>query len=1045
MAMRRGTFFIILLAAAIAVAACRVSARAGEPADGITFFEQKIRPLLISRCYECHATTSRMIKGELLLDSKAGWIRGGEGGPVLVPRKPEESRLIEAVRYEHELKMPPKGKLPQADIDALTQWVKIGAPDPRDAPAAAPEYKKGIDIEAGRKLWSLQPLNRAHPPAVKDPMWASGVIDRFILAKLEQKGIAPNAPVDQRKLIRRAYFDLHGLPPTPQEVDAFIADPDPAAYEKLVDRLLASPRYGERWASYWLDVARFGESDGFEHDYDRPHAYHYRDFVIRAVNDDLPYDQFVKWQLAGDEYGPDNPLAMMATGFLTAGVFPTQITEKEFESTRYNQLDDMVSTTGVAFLGLTIGCARCHDHKFDPIPSSDFYRMAATFTTAVRSDMELDLSTPQQRQGAQRAFEAKRAELAARVERFERDELPKRFQQYLASVKQTGGVKADAWMVLGVCDISTTGTRFTKLPDGSFLKAGGDTPAKDTYIFTARTDTTGITAIRVETLSHESLPKKGPGLAPNGNFVLGALEITAAPANGSTQPVELSVVKARATHEQNSGNLSVAATLDEDPKTGWAVDNGGIGKDQAAIFELDEPVGFPGGTVLTFRMRFEHPNKQHAIGRPRLSITTTAPPPPPVSTASAVGLVPQDIADVLRALARPESVESAQVEKAERWFLGTLPEYHKLHLDLATHEAAGPARNAVKVQVTSEGLPPVKNHADERGYPHFYPQTHVLRRGDPNQKVEPATQSFVQVLMRNGTTESRWQKPPPAGWRTSYRRRALAEWLTDAAYGAGALAARVAANRLWQHHIGRGIVATPSDFGTRGAPPTHPELLDHLASELIRNGWRLKPVHRQIMLSSVYRTASTFDAAKAAVDPDNLLLWRRPVRRLESEAIRDTLLAVSGMLDTTMYGPGTLDPASRRRSVYFTVKRSNLIPMMVVFDAPEALTPIADRATTTIAPQALLLMNNPQVREYARALAKRAAPTSATPTDEAVRSAYEITLSRPPTADDSSAAAAFIAGQAEVYVAAGRTEARELALADFCQALMCLNEFVYVD
>jgi hypothetical protein len=1034
---RLGTIVVVTLLASGA------AARGAEPADGVAFFEQKVRPLLVSRCYECHSSTAKKLKGNLLLDSRDGWSRGGEGGLVILPHKPAESRLIQAVRYEHELKMPPKGKLPQAEVDALVEWVKMGAPDPRVGPvAAAQPAKKGIDVEAGGKLWSLQPLSHPTPPAVKGAKWCRTLVDRFVLEKLEHKGIAPNPPVDRRKLIRRAYFDLHGLPPTPQEVEQFLADTSPDAYEKQIDRLLTSPRYGERWASYWLDVARFAESDGFEHDYDRPHAYHYRDFVIRALNDDLPYDQFVKWQLAGDEYEPDNPLAMMATGFLTAGVFPTQITEKEFESTRYNQLDDMVATTGVAFLGLTIGCARCHDHKFDPIPAADYYRLAATFTRAVRSDIELDLSTAQQRRDAMVAYEARRAELKAKAEAFERDELPRRFEQYLASVKQGGGVKAAPWAVLDVTDIKTGGTTFTKLPDGSLLKTGRDTPAIETYTFTARTDVTGITAIRLEALAHESLPKHGPGLAPNGNFVLGALEVTAAPVGGAAQSVELSVVKATATHQQNVGDLSVAATLDEDPKTGWAVDNGGIGKDQAAVFELDEPVGLPGGTVLTFRMRFEHPNKQHAIGRPRLSVTTDT-PVPPVRTASAADAPPPEIADIInRAITAPGS---AELDKARLWYLGTLPEYQKLRADLAAHEAAGPAKHAVKVQVTSEGLPPVKNHADERGYPHFYAQTYMLRRGDPNQKVEPASQSFLQVLMRNGAAASRWQSPPPPGARTSYRRRALAEWLTDVDSGAGALAARVAVNRLWQHHFGRGIVATPSDFGTRGAPPTHPELLDFLASELVKGGWRLKPLHRLILLSSAYQISGDYDPDKAAADPDNVLLWRRPQRRLEAEAVRDTMLSVSGLLDPATYGRGTLDPASRRRSVYFTVKRSNLIPMMVVFDAPEALTPIADRSTTTIAPQALLLMNNPQVREYAKALAKRCAPDAETPTEAAVRSAYQIAMSRPPTSGEQSEGVSFIGGQAKAYEASGQSEAKALALADFCQALMCLNEFVYVE
>jgi len=283
----------------------------------------------------------------------------------------------------------------------------------------------------------------------------------------------------------------------------------------------------------------------------------------------------------------------------------------------------------------------------------------------------------------------------------------------------------------------------------------------------------------------------------------------------------------------------------------------------------------------------------------------------------------------------------------------------------------------------------------------------------------------------HGKEPSHWQTQPPPGWRTSYRRRALAEWVTDVNDGAGALAARVMANRLWQHHVGRGIVATPSDFGTRGAPPTHPELLDYLASQLVDNGWRLKPLHRAIMLSSTYQAAGSYDPDKAAKDPDNVLLWRRPVRRLEAEAVRDTMLSVAGLLDATMYGPGTLDPASKRRSVYFTVKRSNLIPMMIVFDAPEALTPIAERSTTTIAPQALLLMNNPQVREYAKALARRVA--GSTP-EASARSAYEVALGRGPTANELADAVAYI-----------EADGKDQGLVDFCQALMCLNEFVYVD
>jgi hypothetical protein len=732
----------------------------------------------------------------------------------------------------------------------------------------------------------------------------------------------------------------------------------------------------------------------------------------------------------------------MATGFLTAGVFPTQITEKEFESTRYNQLDDMVGTTSVAFLGLTVGCARCHDHKFDPIPALDYYRMTATFTSAVRSDIDLDLATPQEKEKAKEEFEKRRGELAAAVAEFERTKLLEKFEAYVADLKKQGGKVSPAdWAVLDLEETRTGGMRFTKLADGSLLHVG-ETPAKDTYTFTARTDATKITALRLEALAHESLPKKGPGLAANGNFVLGSFDILAAPADGSAQPVELSVSSARATHQQDAGSLSVAATLDEDPVTGWAVD-GGIGKDQAAVFEFAQPVGFPGGTVFTFRLRFEHPSGQHAIGRPRLSVTTASPVPKKITGGN--DGPPVKVAETLGRLIEAEHIQPADVDGARKWFAATLPEYQQLRTALSTHEAAGPAKRVVKVQVTSEGLPPVKNHADDRGYPHRYPQTYYLRRGDPAQKGEVVTPSFLRILMRDGKDERSWTTSPPPSARTSYRRRSMAEWMTDPEHGAGHLAARVIVNRLWQHHMGRGIVTTPSDYGTRGTPPTHPELLDFLASELIRNGWRLKPIHKLILTSGAYAAGGEYDAAKAKVDPDNLLLWRRPVRRLESEAIRDAMLSAAGMLDTTMFGPGTLDPGSKRRSVYFKVKRSSLIPMMVVFDAPEPLTPVSERPTTTIAPQALLLMNNPQVREYAKALAKRAGGEGKADVAEAIASAYRMALGREATRQEVADSVAFIEVQAAAYKAAGQPDGSASALADLCQTLMCLNEFIYVD
>jgi mono/diheme cytochrome c family protein len=734
---RRSFLLLSLLALPLGVRAGETRPeRATADRDGLQFFEQHIRPLFVTHCYSCHSREAKKIRGGLLLDSREGWSKGGDSGPALVPGEPERSLLLHAVHYTDDLKMPPKGKLPDRDIELLTRWVRRGAPDPRAAPATpAP---RALGVEEGRRHWAFQPLRVTPAPPVADGSWCRTPVDRFVLAKLEAKGLRPNPVADRRTLVRRLYFDLLGLPPAPEEIEAFVRDPDPHAYEKLVQRLLASPHYGERWARHWMDVARFGESHGYEQDYDRPYAYPYRDFLIQALNANMPYDQFVRWQVAGDELAPDRPVALAATGFLGGGPFPTQLTEAEFESARYDELDDMAGTTGQAFLGLSVGCARCHDHKYDPIPTRDYYRLASTFTTTIRSEIDLTLRP-------------------------------------------------------------------------------GEKPAK--------------------------------------------------------------------------------------------------------------------------------------------------------------------------------------------------------------------------VQVTSEGFEHTKHHADERGFPHFYPQTYFLQRGDPNQKQGVATQGFLAVLERNGKDESFWRVPPPPGWkRTSFRRAALARWLTDADNGAGHLAARVVVNRLWQHHFGRGLVATPNDFGAQGEPPSHPELLDWLADDLIRHGWRLKRLHELLVTSAVYRQSGAFDEERARIDRDNRYQWRRTPRRLEAEAIRDAMLETAGLLDARMYGPGNLDPAMRRRSVYFFIKRSQLIPMMMLFDWPEHLTSIGARATTTVAPQALLFLNSPQCRQYGVGLANR---VLGLPAEAAVERAYQLAVGRSPEPIERQRALAFLN--------AGRTDERGRALVDFCQALLATNEFIYVD
>jgi mono/diheme cytochrome c family protein len=770
-------------------------------ARGQELFSKHVRAILIDNCLKCHGGAKTQ-KG-FDISTRESFLKGGDNGPVVELWNSKDSRLFDLISHKEMPYMPSKeDKLSDDKIAKIAAWIDLGAPYDRPLIDKKGIVKKPLVVtDEDRQFWSFAPLKRPAVPEVKDAAWCRTPVDRFILAKLNDKGLSPNPVADRRTLIRRATFDLIGLPPEPEEVEKFVNDADPAAYEKLIDKLLASPRHGERWAPHWLDLARFAESHGFEQDYDRPTAYHYRDFVIKAFNSDLPYDKFVKWQIAGDEYEPDNPLALMATGFLAAGVHSTQITKNQVEKERYDELDDMARTVGTAMLGVTIGCARCHDHKYDPIPTRDYYRLLSTFTTTVRSEVQIDLD-PKGNAEAKAKYDAEQKHLLARLRTYEKALLP----------------------------------------------------------------------------------------------------------------------------------------LEDDP------------------------------------------------------------------TAD--------------------------------------PHWQRLH-QLALNHAKTPPKLAVtKALICTEGLPAVRLHTQGGD---FLEHTHFLTRGDPNQKGEIVTQGFLQVLMQNPDQEKRWQAPPPAGWRTSYQRRALAEWLTDVDHGAGHLLARVIVNRLWQHHLGTGVVATPSDFGLQGDRPTHPELLDFLASELIEHGWSLKYIHKLIMTSAVYTQSTRLDDARVKVDARNRLLWRRTPRRLEAEAIRDSLLAVSGQLDLHPFGPGTLDPNMKRRSIYFFVKRSQLVPMMVLFDGPDTLQGLEQRVTTTIAPQSLLLMNNTQVRGCAESLAKRVSPKEGLPLEDVVRAAYARALARQPKERELADSLTFLKEQAASYIAAGKDKPEQLALTDFCQALLGLNEFVYID
>ena len=469
----------VLAFSAMAFAAEPAADEAARSAAGLKLFDAQVSALLKQHCVKCHGGDKT--EAEFDLTSRDALLRGGEHGATIVPGNAQASLLYKLITHSEEPNMPDESpKLPDDAIAAIGQWIDAVAPYSSTlAEVTGLPVGKRLITNEDRKFWSFRPLAQPQPPACRNDAWCRTPIDRFVLQALETAGIAPNGECGRRQWIRRAYFDLIGLPPSPEEVAAFLADKSPAAFDKVIDHLLSSPHYGERWGRHWLDLARFAESHGYEHDYDRPFAYHYRDFVIRAFNADMPFDQFVGWQIAGDELAPDNPLALMATGFLGAGMHATQITANQVEKERYDELDDMAATVGTAMLGLTVGCARCHDHKFDPIPQADYYRLISTFTTTVRSEIDLDLD-PEANRKAREDFDRQHAPLVEALATYQREQLASRFEAWLAAGAE---LPAPPWLALEAQSIkSEAGATFLTQADGSYLASGTNGRRDTVYV-----------------------------------------------------------------------------------------------------------------------------------------------------------------------------------------------------------------------------------------------------------------------------------------------------------------------------------------------------------------------------------------------------------------------------------------------------------------------------------------------------------------------------------------------------------------------------------
>lgn len=991
---------------------------------GLKLFDEAIESLLTSRCLECHNAAD--LSGGLDLSSHDGLIKGGERGPAILLKRPQDSLLLKLITRHQEPHMPPEGPaIAGDDVARILKWIELGAPFRRSLDesqkSATEDWTRSVIKPEDRDFWSFRPLYRPAIPQVRDQEAIGNEIDAFIIAAQEAHGLTMAKRADRRTLIRRLSLDLTGLPPSPEEVRDFEMDAHPAAYSRLVDRLLSAPQFGEHWARHWLDIARFAESHGFEHDYDRPTAFHYRDFVVQAMNDNLPYDDFVRWQIAGDEIAPANRLAWMATGFLAAGVHSTQITKNEVERHRYDELDDMVGTLGTALLGLTIGCARCHDHKYDPIPQADYYRLVSAFTSTVRSEVELDFD-PEAYAREKRSFDDSHQIYLDQLQSYERAQLPGKLARWLES--PAASMRHSDWLLPETLTIhSDAGTQFKKLPDESWLATGaaGD---HDFYTLKLTTAIPLIQAIRIEALTDLSLQHGGPGRASNGNFALSHVEVLLPSEDDNQPPRKIMLSQARSTFDQVG--LPVAAAIDDNPTSAWAIDPQ-FGRHHAAVFDFKDPLTLNAPTTLEVRLHF-HCNTQHTIGRIRFSLAES-------SGLPADNTRPFD-ATLDRVLATPHSSWSRdERERALTWFRTQDPDWQALDQARAEHAAKAPKPHTQKVLVATEGRPAIVLHT--QAPKEFLDATHFLRRGDPEQKAGTAAPGVLQILSKStedtpSNSIAPWFVEPHKEELTSGRRRAVAYWLTDVEHGAGALLARVAVNRLWQHHFGQGIVSTPSDFGRRGATPVHPDLLEWMAAELIDHDWDLKHIHRLIVTSRTYQSQSQGEREVFSLDPENKWLTRWQPRRLTAEALRDTVLLTAEQLDQRMYGAGTLAPHPRR-SLYFTIKRSQLVPMLTVFDAPDGTVGVAERPQTVVAPQALWLLNDPVVTEAATRLAQAAIRDNSSE-DLQLRWVYRQILQRLPTQREAVSLQSYL-----------NSMPPEVGLREVCRTLYCLPEFQWVE
>jgi hypothetical protein len=983
-----------------------------QPAGQVEHFDKVIAPLLARRCLDCHSGSKP--RGKLDLTSRQTALAGGK---FIVPGKAEASLLWQHVNAG---KMPPKKPLPATEKELLRSWINAGAVWGADS---IDPFRYTTDTRAGHDWWSLQPVVRPPLPKVQNPTWIRNPIDAFVLARLEAKQLSPSTPANRATLIRRLYFDLIGLPPAPEEVAAFVHDPAPDAYEKLVERLLASPHYGERWARHWLDVARFGESNGFEHDELRPNAWPYRDWVIQALNQDMPFDQFARLQLAGDVLIPGEPQGIVATGFLVAGGYDTVGQEQQSVAmkavVRQDELEDLVSTVGQTFLGLTAHCARCHDHKFDPVRQKEYYQLSAALAGVYHGQRNVvPAAALQDFAKKQKSWQTERDALVLELEQLEapirqqilaeRKKSPKPVQavpEALARWDFKKGLKDSA----GSLHATLNGDAQLN-PEGLVLS--GKTGYAATLPLKQDIQARTLTAwVRLANLSQK------------GGAVI------------SLQSLDGNVFDAIVFGEKEAGHWMAGSDGFQRTKSFQAFPEADADKDfiHLAIVYAEN------GTITAYR-------NGKPYGKPYQS----------KGPLKFVAGKAQLVFGIRHTPAQPGRMLAGTVRQAELFerpltaqeiaaLAGKNSDYISEKEIVAHLDAPSKARHTkllLQMQQVQKmlQLPPPTQLA-YAVTPKAPGPTHVLIRGNPAQKGELVQPRGVAALVGLSaefgltTTSSDAQ-----------RREKLAAWIT---HPKNPLFTRVIVNRLWQHHFGTGLVDTPNDFGFNGGKPSHPELLNWLADEMVRQKFSLKAMHRLMVTSATYRQSSGYNAEAMKIDAQNRLLWRKNPTRLEAEAVRDAMLMIAGQLNSKMGGPGfqdfkvtirgatyyyvAADPVGfefQCRTIYRTSARSGRNTLLDTLDCPDPSTATHKRLVTTTPLQALSLLNNSFVLRMADHFAARIKAEVGPDITKQIVRAYWLAYGRPPTAKE----IALVQPVVQVH-----------GLSVLCRAIVNSNEFVYID